>query len=76
MSNQSFDAMIEDAQRLGYGDVGRVINRLQRMIAANEEYLAYRQKRGRTGRYNEAVAEDTLALAMAVKLLSENAETP
>lgn len=76
MDSQKFDAMIEDAAKLGYGDVDRVINRQERMIRANHGYLAYRQKRGRTGRYNEAVAEDMIATAMAVEMLRKYKDKP
>lgn len=71
IDDAEFDALVADAQRLGYGNKELLLNRLRRMISANANYLDYRQKRGRTSRHNEAVAEDMLALAMAVKLLSD-----
>lgn len=68
----TLDELIADAQRLGYDNKELLINRLQRMILSNQRYLDYRERRGRTSRYNESVAEDCLALAMAVKLLRES----
>jgi hypothetical protein len=71
IDDNELNALIEDAEKLGYGNKELLLNRLMRMISANKDYLEYRRRRGRTGRYNESVAEDMLALAMAVKLLSE-----
>jgi len=71
ISNDELNALIEDAEQLGYGNKELLLNRLHRMISANKNYLEYRQRKKRTGRYNESVGEDMLALAMAIKLLSE-----
>ena len=62
-------ALVEEARELGYDDKARVINRLQRMIVRNQQYIAYRQRRQRTGAYNETVSEDSVVLAMAIDLL-------
>lgn len=71
IDDNELNDLIENAARLGYDNKELLLNRLKRIISADADYLNYRQKRGRTGRYNEAVAEDMLALAMAVKMLSE-----
>lgn len=71
IDGDELNGLIEDATRLGYDNKELLTNRLLRMISANANYLEYRNRRGRTGRYNEAVAEDSLALAMAFKLISE-----
>lgn len=71
IDDDELQGLIEDAQRLGYDNKELLTNRLLRMISANASYLEYRARRGRTGRYNESVAEDSLALAMAFKMISE-----
>jgi len=71
IDDEELQGLIEDAQRLGYDNKELLINRLMRMISANKNYLEYRERRGRTSRHNESVAEDCLALAMAIKILSE-----
>lgn len=71
IDDNELNDLIEAAQRLGYDNKELLLNRLKRIITANKNYLDYRQRKGRTSRYNESVAEDMLALAMAIKKLSE-----
>lgn len=64
-----FEDLVALARQIGFDSTERVTNRLQRIIARNKAYLEYRQKRSRHGVYNETVAEDSAAIAMAIELL-------
>ncbi len=57
------------AEQRGICSPAQVIVRLTEMIHAHNAYLDYRQRKGRTGRYNQTVYEETLVLAQAIRFL-------
>lgn len=63
--------LLEFAREQGYLDnTQRIIDRFAQMIARQQSYLDYRQRRGRHTSHDDITAEDIVVLAAAIHLLS------
>lgn len=71
MDEQELARAAQDARDKGYTRE-RVIDRLKEKLARDYSYLQYRQKSGRGHlSHTHTVAEDALAIALAIELLEE-----
>jgi hypothetical protein len=52
-------------------DVGRVIERLRTRIKRDEQYLAYRERKGQHTPTDDAIASDLRVLALAICYLEQ-----